>query len=118
LYIKDQASQQPILISQFDARTETKILGFQMAPEHIATQQKKALVEKARNFANLINTSHLSSEDKIVAYHSVLWPGITYPLAGTSLSIRDLKQIGQKHGMTIRHALHLNKPFPDALIWS
>ena len=113
----DEESQHNIEIPQIDTRVEKKILGNFMAPAFTSIIQRKTLIDKGWNFSKLINTGHLSSEDKMVTYRIILWPGLTYPLAVSSLSIQDLKRFSQTYGITLRYSLHLNKSFPDALLY-
>jgi hypothetical protein len=104
LHICDQVTKLTIVTAQLDSSTEQKLLSKFMAPAHVLIKQRNELVEKGRNFSNLINTDDLSCKDKLVAFHSVLWPGLTYPLAVASLSMRDLKKVSWKFGTTLWHS--------------
>ena len=104
MQIKEENFNNYIEILQIDATEEQKALGNQMSQAHISTIQRKTLIEQGRKFSNDINHGNLSFEDKLVAFRSVLWSGITYPLAVASLAKKDLHKVQQKYGVTLHHS--------------
>ena len=65
----------------------------------------------------MISASNLTDIEVWIAYISVLWPGLCYPLAVSSLSATVLTLVQQKLSTIIRHSLNLNRSFPDALFY-
>ena len=80
-----------------------------MAPDGSSRGQRTVLITRAAAWANSIRASNLNMADIWRAYMVVLWPGLTYPLAASSLSITDLKLVQQKVSKIIHNSLHLNK---------
>ena len=104
-------------VSQLDPSVSQRGLGIQYAPDGKSGGQRRILLLKAKQWANSVSASNLSAMEVWIAYISVLWPGLCYPLAISSLSVSDLKVVQQKLSSRLRNSLHLNRSFPDALFY-
>jgi hypothetical protein len=116
--IREEASTgQVFTVPQLAPGLSQRSLGIQFAPDGASIGQREVLLKKARTWANMISASNLTAIEVWTAYISVLWPGLCYPLAVSSLSITDLHLVQQKLSTIIRNSLHLNRSFPDALFY-
>jgi len=106
-----------VTIPQLEPSDARRGLGITGSPDGKSVGQRAVLLSKAASWAFSIRASHLNAADIWLAYTAVLWPGLTYPLAVSSLSVTDLKLIQQKISKIIRNSIHLNKSFPDALFY-
>ena len=114
---EETANGQFITITQLAPDDARRGLGIVSAPDGLSTSQCNVLLTKARDWASSIRSSALNSTEIWLAYTAVLWPGLSYPLAVSSLSVLDLKLIQQTVSCIIRHSLGLNHSFPDALFY-
>jgi hypothetical protein len=110
-------SEKTIVVPQLDVSTCQRSLGVHLSPTGCSFGQRLVLVEKAKKWAMSIRSGNLNAAQIWIAYTSVLWPGLCYPLAASSLTVLDLKLVQQKVSTIIRHSLHLNRSFPDALFY-
>jgi len=106
-----------VTIPQLDPSDVRRGLGITGAPDGKWKTQRTVLLDKARHWATSIRASALNAAEIWTAYTSVLWPGLSYSLAITSLSVLDLRLIQQKVSLIIGNSLGLNKSFPDALFY-
>ena len=94
--MEEAAGGKTIKIPQLEPSDVRCSLGVIYAPDGKPKGQRKVLIEKASKWALSIRASNLNSAEVWTAYTAVLWPGLTYPLAMSSLSVTDLKLVHQR----------------------
>ena len=82
-------------IKRLDPTVAKRALGCFIAPASAQQTQLEVLRDKFITWSHKVQSSHLSSEDKIKAYHAYIEKTLLFPLPTTSFTYVQCKQLDQ-----------------------
>ena len=104
-------------IPHFEPSEAKWTLGDLFAPDGSNHHQIQHLKNKLQPWANSIWVTHLHANEKWIAYHLVLKPGILYPLPSRQCTASDLSPIQKIIDQEILHSQHLSTSVPCTVLW-
>ena len=92
-----------------------RTLGVRLNPAQNMTQETEFRYAQIKKWAASVTNSRLSRKEVSMAYHRILLPMITYPLAVTTFTKKDTKQMQTLTDKTYKTQMKLNRNFPQAV---
>ena len=77
------------------------------------TDEIKYRYQQIIKWAEAVNTSKLNRNDVSMAYHQVLLAMVTYPMAVTTMTAKDMTDMQVVMDRTYKTKMHLNRHFPN-----
>ena len=102
-------------ITRKEPEEAERTLGVRLNPAQNMTQETKFRYEQIQKWATSVTNSQLSRKEVSMAYHRILLPMITYPLAVTTFTPKDTKQMQKLADKTYKTQMKLNRNFPQAV---
>ena len=115
--IHQTASNTITTIPQLHPSTGYRTLGIWIAADGNELKQIAILRDKVREWTHLVQHCSLTAKEKQMAYFRFLKPQLGYPLPCLKIPRKVLRSLHRPALTLIMHTLHLNRNFPQELIY-
>lgn len=105
--------ENPQKIKRKEVNKSERTLGVRLNPTQDMTDEIKYRYQQIIKWAEAVNTSKLNRNDVSMAYHQVLLAMVTYPMAVTTMTAKDMTDMQVVMDRTYKTKMHLNRHFPN-----
>ena len=103
----------PINIKRKEVNKVERTLGVRLNPIQDMTDEVHYRHGQILKWAKAINSSNLNRKDVSMAYHRVLLAMVTYPMAVTTMTAKEMSPMQVIMDKTYKTKMHLNRHFPN-----